>query len=164
MEKEIIYLDTSVISAYFDLRTPNRMSITREFWHAVKNEYQLVLSDVTLTEMERTPSKERLQEMKDLVQGFRVVTTSKKTRDLAIQFIKADLVPPKKIEDALHLAIAVERSFDILVSWNFRHMVNRKTKQKLPVLSTQNGYSAKLLVDTPQIFCPGDEEEEYDLA
>lgn len=76
--------------------------------------------------------------------------------------LPADLVPAKKIEDALHLAIAVEQGFDMIISWNFRQMVNKKTKFRLPELSIENGYSGKLLVDTPQIFDIGDEDD--DLA
>jgi hypothetical protein len=32
-----VYLDTSVISAYYDIRAPERQAVTHEFWAQLKD-------------------------------------------------------------------------------------------------------------------------------
>lgn len=45
-----VLLDTSVISAYFDERQPERMALTRDFWKNIKN-YQVYISKITHEEV-----------------------------------------------------------------------------------------------------------------
>lgn len=52
-QKISIYLDTSVISALFDLRNPERRSLTLAFFKTVSN-YDVFVSEITMTEIERT--------------------------------------------------------------------------------------------------------------
>jgi predicted nucleic acid-binding protein len=49
-----IYLDTSVISAYFDARTPQRQELTRRFWHSSLG-MELVISRIVLLELQKDP-------------------------------------------------------------------------------------------------------------
>jgi hypothetical protein len=46
-----LYLDTSVISALFDSRNPERQSMTKFFF----NEMKIFISVITFAEVERTP-------------------------------------------------------------------------------------------------------------
>ena len=39
--KQTIYLDTSIVSAYYDARNPERQKLTREFWAKLKG-YQVL--------------------------------------------------------------------------------------------------------------------------
>jgi len=48
-----IYLDTSVISAQFDDRNPDRRMLTEEFWMRIP-QYEVYVSDLTLDEIEKT--------------------------------------------------------------------------------------------------------------
>ena len=152
MAQEKIYLDTSVPSAYFDTRWPYRMEVTQRFWQATLLEYQLIVSEVTLAEIKATPNAVRRQEMYDLVVGLPVLNLKPRSLQLSLEFLSASLVPPKKREDAQHLAIAVENGFDFLVSWNFEHMVNAKTQKRLSVISAQHGYFKQLLIVSPEAF------------
>lgn len=51
------------------------------------------------------------------------------------------------IEDAVHIAIATVNSMDILVSWNFRHIVNLKTKREINAINLLNGYGHLEIVE-----------------
>ncbi len=42
--------------------------------------------------------------------------------------------------DALHIAIATVNGIDILVSWNFVHMVNLNTRTKVNAINLLNDY------------------------
>jgi len=56
---ERIYLDTSVVSAYFDTRIPYQRDLTREWWDLVKFSYELCLSMVTVMELERVDESKK---------------------------------------------------------------------------------------------------------
>jgi hypothetical protein len=87
-----------------------------------------------------------------LLLKFELVTLTTAAEKLALDFKAANLVPANKFEDALHLAIAVERGFEFIVSWNFSHMVNAKTQKRLPVISAQHGYFHQTLIYCPSSF------------
>lgn len=52
-----ICLDTSVISALFDKRNPERMSSTSAFFREIEN-FELCISELVVMEIERTPDLE----------------------------------------------------------------------------------------------------------
>jgi len=48
-------------------------------------------------------------------------------------------VPASYPEDAYHIAVAVVSNLDFLLSWNFRHLVRRKTRDIVRMVNTLNG-------------------------
>jgi len=49
--KPKIYFDTSVISAYYDDRQPERMKLTQNFWKQISN-YEVFVSSIVITEID----------------------------------------------------------------------------------------------------------------
>jgi predicted nucleic acid-binding protein len=121
-----LYFDTSVFSAYYDERAPERMELTRKFWNELKR-HENMCSDLTLEEIARA-SEGKARKMSDLATGFRVLPIDERTRNLAQSYVQHNVVPAKYFVDALHIAAAVLGDADILVSWNFDHMVKRGTR------------------------------------
>lgn len=59
-----------------------------------------------------------------------LLEASPSAEELAQYYIDSGILPPKKRDDALHVAIATIEEMDVLVSWNHRHIANvRKTEQ-----------------------------------
>ena len=59
-----------------------------------------------------------------------MLEVSEECEELAQFYQNSGILPAKKIEDALHVALATIHQMDILVSWNHRHMANvRKAEQ-----------------------------------
>ena len=50
--KTKVYLDTSVISALFDERTPERLMMTSALWSKLSN-YEVFISELVLEELEK---------------------------------------------------------------------------------------------------------------
>ncbi len=150
--KERLYLDTSVPSAYFDERNPGRMQTTQEFWSRALQEFALAISSVTISELTQTKDVDRRQQMLDLVRPITRLLLTNQSAQLSLVYVAGNLVPPSKLEDARHIAIAVENGFDYLVSWNFSHMVNARTQKRLPVINAQSGYFKQLIIVTPEAF------------
>ncbi len=60
---------------------------------------------------------------------------------LANQYIEAKAVTMKFHEDALHIAIATVNHVSVLVSWNFKHIVNIDRIRKYNAVNLRYGYS-----------------------
>jgi len=125
-----LYLDTSVLSAYCDPRAPERMAETREFC-ARLSEFDVVTSGIVREEIERTPDIVRRREMLNLLAQTRELEVTAEARELAGRYVEHGLFTPVMYSDALHLAVAVLDRQDILVSWNFKHLVNRRTRAQV---------------------------------
>ena len=53
--------------------------------------------------------------------------------------------------DALHVAIAVATRQDILVSWNFRHLVNRRRRALVNEVNILTGYPSIEILAPPEV-------------
>jgi len=135
-----IYLDTSVISALFDARNPERKSLTEAFFTEIEN-FEPHISEITVAEIERTPDPELQNKMKEMVSQFSLLTVTDDVEWLAKEYVRYDAVPESYPEDTYHIAIAVINEMDYLLSWNFRHIVRRKTKDIIRMVNTLNGLS-----------------------
>ena len=55
---------------------------------------------------------------------FRILERSAEAEELADRYVSEGIIPESHSDDALHLAMATVAEADMVVSWNFRHMVN----------------------------------------
>lgn len=125
-----IYLDTSVISALFDDRNPERKSLTEAFFMKL-SEYDVYISEITILEIERTPDPELVDKMRAVIHQFSVISLNDDIERLAKEYISQNVIPEGYSEDAYHIAIAVLYEMDYLLSWNFRHIVRKKAKDSI---------------------------------
>lgn len=58
---------------------------------------------------------------------------------LAEEYVRYGAVPEGYPEDAYHIAIAVMNDMDCILSWNFKHIVRRKTRDIVRMVNTLNG-------------------------
>src|SRR4051812_30494549 len=84
----------------------------------------IVLSDVTLEELQEVPEKVRDLPTTIPPKFIETVTITDEQLTLAGHYIKEGALTQKYSSDAQHIAIASILKVDSLVSWNFRHMVN----------------------------------------
>lgn len=56
--------------------------------------------------------------------------------ELANEYVRHKAVPESYPEDTYHIAIAVINEMDYLLSWNFRHLVRRKTRDIVRMINT----------------------------
>jgi len=132
-----VYLDTSVISALFDESNPERKNLTGAFFKEIGN-FEILISEITGVEMERTPDMELRSRMKEAVARFSVLSLTDDVEWIADEYIRHGAVPEGYPEDAYHIAIAVINDVDYLLSWNFKHIVRRKTRDIVRMVNTLN--------------------------
>ena len=130
-----MHLDTSVISALFDDRNPERKALTEEFFSRI-GIYDAYLSELTIAEIESTPDQDLKNKMKQVAKDFSVLEISESVEELAKECVNYGAVPDSYQEDAYHIAVAILNEMDYLISWNFRHVVRRRTKDIVRMITT----------------------------
>jgi len=126
-----IYLDTSVVSYLRQEDAQEKMKDTLEFWELLKTEkYDIYISDVVITELSRCEEPKRGELLALIAEiPHTEIDVEHNVAILAIEseIERLNLIPPKSNDDRRHLAAAIYTRCNIIVSWNFRHMVNEKT-------------------------------------
>jgi predicted nucleic acid-binding protein len=135
--KTKVYLDTSVISALFDERTPERLAMTSALWSKLID-CEVFISELVVEELERVNEQVR-NKMFSAINSFIVLKITKEAEDLAQIYVKQGVFPEKYFDDALHVALASINQIGILLSWNFTHLVKLKTRRMVSIVNlTEN--------------------------
>ncbi len=61
--------------------------------------------------------------------------------ELAKEYIRENVVGETSYEHCIHIALATVNEIDILVSWNFKHIVNIHRIRGYNAINIRNGYS-----------------------
>lgn len=155
MHKPSIYVETSVWSYAFAEDAPESRMATLDFFDlARKGEYELFLSEVVLAELLRAPD-ELAKKLYGLVGEMKPANLEldEEADRLAQKFLQFGAAPPSKVEDAQHVAVAVVNELDMLVSWNYRHLVNVRKREAFQHISAMNGYFKPLHIVNPMEVC-----------
>ena len=147
--KTKVYLDTSVISALFDERTPERLEMTSELWSKL-NDYEVYISELVLEELERANDQIRAN-LFSLVKKFIVLKISKEAEILAEIYVKQGIFPEKYFDDALHVALASVNQIGILLSWNFTHLVKLKTRRMVSIVNLSENILPVEIASPPEL-------------
>ena len=142
MRKLKLYLDTSTISHLFADDTPEKMQDTKLLWHDfVKGKFKIFISQVVVDEIVKCPEPKRSQMLEQLrMIDFEVLDETDEVKSLAREYIKGGVLGGNSIDDCLHIAFAVVNDCDVIVSWNFKHLVNYRTISKVKAVNTINQY------------------------
>ena len=143
-----VYLDTSVISYLDQQDAPEKMQETREVWELIKaGHYEIFISDVVLRELndckedtKRAALFGHLSEIK-----YHLITVDESTVSLAEKIIANGVLKKKNLDDCQHISAAILSNCDIIISWNFKHIVNVKTIRGIKVITTVEGYKDILI-------------------
>jgi hypothetical protein len=68
---------------------------------------------------------------------------------LADKYIENGIFPDKYYDDALHTALASVNQINIVLSWNFTHLVKVKTRRMVNLVNAINNYN-NIEIITPQ--------------
>ncbi len=134
-----VYLDTSVISAHFDKRNPERRFLTALFFEKVES-FDAYISDVVLAEVGDTRDIQLRDKLRNLAISFKTLAIDEESRALADEYVKHRAISTDYPEDALHVAIATTNEMDYLLSWNFQHIVKVTTRRIVNMVNISLGY------------------------
>ncbi|MFN0058353.1 MAG: PIN domain protein [Planctomycetota bacterium] len=141
------YVDTSVIGGCEDEEW--RAHSNRLIEAFARGERVMVISDVTLDELSTAPAQVRAHLARVPAASIEAVKLGTEAIDLADAYISTGVVVPKLRPDAQHIAIATVARVDVLVSWNFRHIVNLERIHGYNSVNLRLGYPL-LEIRTPR--------------
>ena len=134
-----VYIDTSVLGAVFDEEFSD--ATTAFFQQASEGKFDIVLSALVEDEIADAPQAVR-DHHDGVLAHAETVTPSREAVLLQQAYLDAGVVGRKWADDALHVATATVSECDMIVSWNFRHIVHYDKKRKYNAVNTLRGYNS----------------------
>ena len=162
MKKLRIYLETSAIS-YLDQPERGDMFVdSHRLWEKIKaGDFEVVISDLAITEISKC-DEQKMNTLFDYLGQIEYtaieVLGNDKTLKIANRFIDLGILKQTSYDDCRHIAAAITSGCGIIVSWNFKHIVNLKTISGVKKVTTLEGYD-DVLIYTPSIIVGGDEND-----
>lgn len=140
MKNLLMYIDTSVIGGCED---PEFAAGSQALWrHLVEGRHTLVLSAHTLRELRGAPAAVRAR-LTAVPAAHQILLADRTAAaELADAYLERGVVGPGSHADALHLAITTAGRVDVLVSWNFRHIVNLGRIRLFHSVNIERGYGS----------------------
>ena len=146
MKRLLIYVDASVVGGCEDKEFAAGSLL---LWRSlVEGRYQMALSELTVAELKGAPAsvRNRIHEVPEA--NLVVIPDWDEAADLAEEYLRRGIVGPGSRADANHVALATVGGVDILVSWNFKHIVNVGRIRRFHAVNLDLGYR------TPDIRTP----------
>ena len=142
-----VYIDTSVIGGYLD--NEFRLHSRRLFSDFQAGRFKAVLSNVTLAELRQAPDALRALLEHPVLETAERVFLDEEAVLLSEAYIEDTVVGHAHRVDAQHIAIATVQRVDILVSWNFQHIVKWSRIRAFNAVNLKQGYPP-LEIRSPQ--------------
>jgi len=133
-----VYIDTSVIGGCLDEEfSPWSNILFEEFRAGLKIP---VVSDITMQEIEMAPLEVQkvVESVSDKLES---VLLDREAAVLAKAYLDEKIITDKYLLDAQHIALASIEKVDVLVSWNFKHIVNLNRIRLYNSVNLKKGYA-----------------------
>ncbi|MDR4507646.1 MAG: hypothetical protein MRJ65_05315 [Candidatus Brocadiaceae bacterium] len=122
MKIQRIYIDTSVIGGCFDQEFEKWSNgLIKDFVNGI---YISVLSEIITVEINKAPEFVKLKYADILELKPEILTIGDESLALLQAYTDHNILGEKFRNDLLHIALATVSEVDILVSWNFKHIVH----------------------------------------
>lgn len=154
-----VYIESSVISYLTarpsrDVVTSARQAITLEWWDTYKDRFEIFISELVIEEIgsgDMAAAQKRLL----TVEGVPVLETTEQAAQLAKLLIAENAVPESCPEDAMHISIAAAHGIDFLLTWNFKHINNANTRDKIAEIITKAQLKSPVLCSPEELVNEG---------
>jgi len=138
MKVQRVYLDTSVLGGCFDTEFATWSNgLVTDFRN--KALYP-VLSTIVATELQDAPSPVQAVYEELVTLGAEILSVTEPAIELATVYQQRGILTPKFYTDGLHIALATVAEVDIVVSWNFKHIVHFDKIRFFNAVNLERGY------------------------
>ena len=145
-----IYIDTSVIGGYFDKEFDES---TKLFFDKIFESNAILLVS-NLLEFELISAPQFIRDFFDNLPKEKIVKieSSEEAQNLAQMYIDEKIVSKTSLLDCQHIATATLNYADVLVSWNFKHIVNLMRIKGYNSINLREGYHTLEIRTPKEIF------------
>ena len=138
MKLQRVYVDTSALGGCFD---PEFAEWSNGLMQDFRNRlFKPLLSQVTATELQDAPEKVQAVYAELLTLGAEIIEATESALELADAYQEHRILTPKFYDDGLHIAVATVGEADVLVSWNFKHIVRFDKIRLFNAVNLEYGY------------------------
>jgi hypothetical protein len=155
MKRLRVYVDTSVFGGCLDPEFA-------EWSNALMDDFRsgrsvLVVSDVTLGEVAMAPEpvREILSELLEMAEELPVTAEA---LELLRAYESQSILAARFRNDMLHVAVATVAEVDVVVSWNFRHIVRLDKIMLFNGVNLQFGYRPLTVYSPREVATHGQED------
>jgi hypothetical protein len=131
------YIENSVVGGYFDDEFKEHTQ--KLFDEFKKGVYKPVISSHVIAELENGAPEHVKENLKTI--DYEEYTVNEEMIQLAEKYMDQKIVSENYYSDALHIAVATVIGVDVLVSWNFKHIVNLDKIKLFNSVNLREGYN-----------------------
>ena len=155
MKRLRIYVDTSVFGGCFD---PEFAAWSTALMHDFRDDrYTLIVSEVTMAEVAMAPMQ--VQDLLgELVPIADALSVTQEVLELLRAYESHRVLAPRFRNDMLHIALATVAEVDVLVSWNFRHIVRLDKIRLFNGVNLELGYKPLTIYSPREVATHGRED------
>ncbi len=137
-----VYIETSVFNFVFAYNEPERRRDTLVLFDEIRHgKYKPYTSSYVIRELVQCPEPQRSDMLKLIDEyGVKTLADDVEAEQLAAVYVAAGVIPQRYLTDAIHIAVATVNDMDFIVSFNFKHIVKRKTVTMTEAINLHNGY------------------------
>jgi hypothetical protein len=146
-----IYVDTSVVGGCEDDEFREHSIRLMEYFATGK--FVLVLSNLTVQELAAAPEEVRNHLDAIPETHIEVLQLGVEAKELAEAYITEGVIVERMRADAQHIAMATVARVDVVVSWNFKHIVNLYRIHGYNSVNLRKGYPT-LEIRAPREILP----------
>lgn len=149
-------VDTSVFGGAFDdeFREHSRAFFER----VLRREIIVILSDVTEAELSLAPTHVQQLARSIPTAALERVALGPDSETLCEAYLSAGVVSRKWRNDAMLVAIATTARADVLVSWNFKHIVRFDRMRAFNAVNTLKNYAQLSITSPAEVRYAGQDE------
>ena len=157
LHKIRVYVDTSVFGGTQD---EEFAEASKRFFERVhQGDFLVLVSQLTVDELADAPPDVQAV-LSGLPDGsIERLSADKESLELALAYIDAGAVGKANRADAIHVANATIARSDMILSWNFRHIVNFDRIHKFNAVNLMRGYP-QVGIHSPLEVEYGDENQD----
>lgn len=112
-------------------------------------EFEPILSEVTAAEVQNAPESVQVLYAELVAMEAEILEVTESALELADEYQRRNILTPKFYDDGLHIALATVAEADLLVSWNFRHIVRFDKIRLFNAVHLEYGYKT-LSIHSPR--------------
>lgn len=143
MKRIRYYLDTTMFNFAFADDATEKRDLTVKFFEQLPNSaHEVFISEEVIREVSRAPEPRRFL-LEDLLRRVSplLLEIDNEAEELAERYLREGIIPERYRGDALHIAVAVVNEIEVIISWNFEHIVKLKTRTMVNGVNRLLGYN-----------------------
>lgn len=157
MKIQRIYIDTSVIGGCFDVEFAEWSNgLVADFRTGI---FHPLLSEAIAAEIADAPENVQSIYAELVSLNAEVLTVDESALGLAEEYQKRSILTSNFYGDGLHIALATVAEADLLVSWNFKHIVRFDKIRLFNAVNIEFGYKPLQIFSPREVTTYGQEED-----